>query len=774
MKSAFCPTCHAESPVVEVGGQCSCAHCESSLLLRDRWWLSEMLGHGASGYTWKGVDRDDGSVVAIKELSFRRLTDLKQLELFQREADALASLDHGSIPDFYEQFVVEEDRFVSAYLVQEFIDGGVLELSSRIDEEEVLRFLEQMADVLDHLQSRRPPVIHRDIKPSNVMRRRDGRYVLIDFGSIRAAAEATMGGSTVAGTLGYMAPEQLVGRASVGSDYYGLGATALAMLAGREAHHLIEHHRPGAWRDRVKLSDGMAEILSRLLEVDVDRRLKTPRGLREAIEEVRRPPAPAPSKVEPPSSRESSSPGVKLGLRAFAPSLIGLAVVVPAVLVLFDWLYPVLFSEVWFRLTQPGGAYVLGWIVSLAFVILLAFVFAVAYVSGPAALTFVTSSRRGVHLLIPLAGVAFVGATIEGCRHQFSPPRVGIFVMEKGAETRFLLQHRCGFTVIDESYRVVGMVDYDGARCRVDFVDGRFVRIRDEAQLIYAHAWDAKVTMNLAEDLENMGGFRIVDDAGTRALVEMQDGSRLHMDVVLSDEHEDMVFSGPLEAGELPTVYSMEKGSEMRYLFQQECGFTIADEAGETVATVEHWGPECRSAVSQNRFLWVSAEDQILWAHAWDGKVFSDLAESLSHMGPFRVLQSAPNGGAVVRLEDGSELPMRTMLDQDSTDLVLSPGAGAMELHRAEVVAPAACGRAGGPLVKHFTTAFGEGEKRVSRVDAVGRPQWTLEDPPPALLSARTFLDVDGECWFFVAGHFWDRLYQVDRDTGEVSRVRRF
>lgn len=281
----YCPSCHRATE--SAGGQPgACEHCGHGLRLKDRWLLQGMLGHGASGYTWRGVD-DAGEVVAIKELSFRRLTDLKQLELFEREAEALRGLDHPGVPRFVDHFVVEEDRFVSAYLVQEFIDGGVVKVGERTDEEEVLRFLEEMASILEHLHSRRPPVIHRDIKPSNVMRREDGSYVLIDFGAIRAAAEATMGGSTVAGTLGYMAPEQLVGRAGAVSDYYGLGATALAMLAGREAHQLIEHHRPGAWRDRVKLSSATATLLGRLLEVEEGRRMQSASGLRQAIGRVR-------------------------------------------------------------------------------------------------------------------------------------------------------------------------------------------------------------------------------------------------------------------------------------------------------------------------------------------------------------------------------------------------------------------------------------------------------------------------------------------------------
>ena len=78
MSHVYCPSCHRQSSAGK-----SCDHCDSSLLLQGRYTLQEMLGHGASGYTWK-AEGDDGEVVALKELSFRRRTDLKELDLFER------------------------------------------------------------------------------------------------------------------------------------------------------------------------------------------------------------------------------------------------------------------------------------------------------------------------------------------------------------------------------------------------------------------------------------------------------------------------------------------------------------------------------------------------------------------------------------------------------------------------------------------------------------------------------------------------------------------
>jgi serine/threonine protein kinase len=261
-----------------------CAHCGEAPFVQDVWALIEMLGHGATGYTWKAEHLRDGRIAAIKELSFRKLTDFKQLELFQREAETLKELDHPGIPSYEDDFVVDDETHVSFYLVQELIEGRALSTEVRVDEAEIARLLVEMADILEYLQARRPPVVHRDIKPSNIMRRPDGSYVLIDFGSMRAAVGSATGGSTVAGTLGYMAPEQLLGRAGGASDIYGLGATALALLAGKDGHEVVDARQPGAWRDRVEMSRPMEHLLTRMLRVDEKERLSDPAKLRKSVE----------------------------------------------------------------------------------------------------------------------------------------------------------------------------------------------------------------------------------------------------------------------------------------------------------------------------------------------------------------------------------------------------------------------------------------------------------------------------------------------------------
>jgi serine/threonine protein kinase len=146
--------------------------------------------------------------------------------------------------------------------------------SRRYTEDEVLEILEGLLPVLEYLHGMSPPIIHRDLKPSNVMRREgDGELVLIDFGTVRdALKDRKAGGSTIAGTHGFMAPEQYEGRATPATDLYGLGALAIALLTRKDPAGLMKHGLRLEWADQVDISGPFAQLLEQLLSLDPEER----------------------------------------------------------------------------------------------------------------------------------------------------------------------------------------------------------------------------------------------------------------------------------------------------------------------------------------------------------------------------------------------------------------------------------------------------------------------------------------------------------------------
>lgn len=261
-----------------------CAHCGAAARLDGRYTLLAVLGRGAAGTTWL-ADGPSGEV-AIKEVSLRGATP-EVVDRLRREGDVLRTLSHPGIPRCDEVLVAGRGRHRALWIVQERVRGVTLAEEARgrrYTEAEVVAIAAEVLDILAYLHGLSPPVLHRDVKPANLMRGEDGRLRLIDFGSVRDALEGTLGGSTITGTFGYMAPEQFGGHASPATDLYGLGATMLALLSRREPRELLDRTGRLRWQPHVVVHRDVAAILGRLLDPDAERR---PAGAGEAATALR-------------------------------------------------------------------------------------------------------------------------------------------------------------------------------------------------------------------------------------------------------------------------------------------------------------------------------------------------------------------------------------------------------------------------------------------------------------------------------------------------------
>jgi serine/threonine protein kinase len=245
-------------------------------LLNGRYRLGPKLGTGSQGEIF--LARDDGlkhatdqeRLVVIKRLSPRGTW--KSFELFEREAKVLSQLRHAGIPRHLASFEEPPGTF---NLVMERMPGENLrELTKRrrLSQLELRDVLIRALEILDYLHTRSPVVVHRDIKPSNLLRAPDGKLALVDFGGVLDAAREG-GGSTIVGTFGYMAPEQLHGRVIPATDIYALGATIVALAGGVEPEDVprkglrmdLERHLPA-------LDDDLRRVLTAMTDPDPEKR----------------------------------------------------------------------------------------------------------------------------------------------------------------------------------------------------------------------------------------------------------------------------------------------------------------------------------------------------------------------------------------------------------------------------------------------------------------------------------------------------------------------
>jgi serine/threonine protein kinase len=242
------------------------------------------IGQGGFGRTFLAIDEDKPSkpFCVIKQFfpQTRQTHNLeKASQMFEREAIRLDDLGlHPQIPDLMAYFCQDNRQ----YLVQEFIEGHNLaqELltGGAFSEADIRALLEDILPVLQFVHQNQ--VIHRDIKPENIiLRRSDNRLFLVDFGAAKEVeADGLEQTGTAIGSMGYVAREQAIGRATYASDLYSLGVTCIHLLTGVHPFHLFDPQEgTWVWRDRVEtpVSNALCQILDQMLAMALSQRYKS-------------------------------------------------------------------------------------------------------------------------------------------------------------------------------------------------------------------------------------------------------------------------------------------------------------------------------------------------------------------------------------------------------------------------------------------------------------------------------------------------------------------
>jgi serine/threonine protein kinase len=269
-------------------------------VLDERYVIERELGHGGVGVVYLAQDRKlHDKRVVIKVLLDKSLDNAWVVQKFQQEKEALSRVDHPGVVGILDTGELPDGK---PYIVMQYVDG--VTLRSQIKSEGIA--LNRAAEIIRQIgralaAAHNKGIFHRDLKPENIMLQTfaggEEQVKIIDFGIAKlknsTVAPSTVTGAT-AGTVAYMAPEQLSGRpVSATSDIFAFGAIAYELLTGRKpfnpetVYELLEIQRRGvrvsAGDLRPAVSSAASDLVRRALSFEPAARFSTAREFGDAL-----------------------------------------------------------------------------------------------------------------------------------------------------------------------------------------------------------------------------------------------------------------------------------------------------------------------------------------------------------------------------------------------------------------------------------------------------------------------------------------------------------
>ena len=272
----------------------------SGQIVDDRFVIEKELGRGGVGAVYLARDKTlHDKRVVIKVLLDRSLENSWVVQKFQQEKEALARVDHPGVVGVLGGGELPNSQ---PYIVMQFVDGVTLRSQIKSEGMPLDRASETIKQIGRALSAAHEKgIFHRDLKPENIMLQSFGhgeeQVKIIDFGIAKLkdsmVAPSTMTGAT-AGTVAYMAPEQLAGRAtSAATDIYAFGAIAYEIITGRKPFNpetgfeLLEMQRRGvrvsASDLRPAISEPANELILRALNFEPSARFSSAREFGDAL-----------------------------------------------------------------------------------------------------------------------------------------------------------------------------------------------------------------------------------------------------------------------------------------------------------------------------------------------------------------------------------------------------------------------------------------------------------------------------------------------------------
>jgi serine/threonine-protein kinase len=228
--------------------------------------LERRIGSGGFATVYSASDTLLGIKVALK-IPLPSHVSPELLDEFRREVRLTMKLDHPNILPIRDATFIDDFFVIVTKLAEKTLDDR---LRKRMAFDTAFNIIEQLLEGVSHAHEH--GVIHCDIKPENILMFSGNHIRLTDFG-IAKAAQATISGSGT-GTVGYMAPEQAMGKPSAKSDVFSIGLLSYRMLSGKWPEYPFRWPFPGAAQLRHRAHPDLIAIIRRSLTIDPQQRFR--------------------------------------------------------------------------------------------------------------------------------------------------------------------------------------------------------------------------------------------------------------------------------------------------------------------------------------------------------------------------------------------------------------------------------------------------------------------------------------------------------------------
>lgn len=228
--------------------------------------IERRIAEGGFAVVYQAYDKIEGIRVALK-IPYNHLLNSDVLDFFRKEVRLAASLRHPHILQLKNAEFID-DHFVLAYPLAD--ESLADRLQRRLGTKMAVDYASQMLEAV--ACAHRARVIHCDIKPENLLLFPDNQLVLSDFGIARIALRTIRGSGS--GTVGYIAPEQAMGRPSFRSDVFSMGLLLFRMFGGHLPEWPFDWPPPGSQRLRTRVHPELVELIRRAIDPNPRKRFR--------------------------------------------------------------------------------------------------------------------------------------------------------------------------------------------------------------------------------------------------------------------------------------------------------------------------------------------------------------------------------------------------------------------------------------------------------------------------------------------------------------------